>query len=199
MDSYTQYSSIVEGRIIISWRMPESAKKPSTSKKLTAPGTRRSKVVCAVCQLPIVDGKDEALLCEGECNRWFHRGCASVPPDLYRALSNSDEPFVCLCCTSSLFKQQITELSATVVALKEELKDALKFRETCSALAGEVATLRQALDSLEKDVKSSSQLRHPNHGKQTYAVALKAPSTGCLLYTSPSPRDATLSRMPSSA
>ena len=31
------------------------------------------------------------------------------------------------------------------------------------------------------------------------AVASVDPSTGCLLYTSPSPRDATLSRMPSSA
>ena len=106
--------------------------------------------------------------------------------DVLVCLQTSTEPcriatnrlFVFAVLASSLFKQQITELSATVVALKEELKDALKFRETCSALAGEVATLRQALDSLEKEVKSSSQLRHPNHGKQTYAAALKAPSTG---------------------
>ena len=106
--------------------------------------------------------------------------------DVLVCLQTSTEPcriatnrlFVFAVLASSLFKQQITELSATVDAPKEELKDALKFCETCFALAGEVVTLRQALDSLEKEVKSSSQLRHPNHGKQTYAAALKAPSTG---------------------
>ena len=154
-----------------------SAKKLSTSKKQVAQGGRRTKVLCAVCQLPIVDGKDEALLCEGVCNLWFHRGCASVPPDLYKTLSNSDEPFVCLSCSNSLFRREIAELSATVDALKEELKDALKFRETCSALAGEVTTLRQALDTLEKEVKSSSSSRS-RHSKQTYSAAVKTASTG---------------------
>ena len=39
----------------------------------------------------------------------------------------------------------------------------------------------------------------PGTGKTTLAKALAASIQGCLLYTSPSPRDATLSRMPSSA
>ena len=44
-----------------------------------------------------------------------------------------------------------------------------------------------------------------NKGEQTKAAGMKSvehkleESTSCLLYTSPSPRDATLSRMPSSA
>ena len=118
--------------------MPESAKKPPTSKR---PCVRRTKVTCTICQLPIIDGEDEMLLCESECNLWFHRGYASVPPDLYKALLSSNKPFTCLYCTNSLFKQQITQVSATVEALREELKDAQKFRETCSALSGEVAAL----------------------------------------------------------
>ena len=155
--------------------MPESAKKSSTTKKPTAQGTsaRRknvSKVLCAVCQLQVVDGKDEALFCEGECSLWYHRGCASVPPELYKTLSNSDEPFVCLSCSSSHFKQQIADLSATVVALKEELKDTLEIRETCSALAREVSALRQALNSLEKEVSK------PRQAKHTYAAALSSRS-----------------------
>ena len=36
-------------------------------------------------------------------------------------------------------------------------------------------------------------------GKNSYELPIMAGSMGCLLYTSPSPRDATLSRMPSSA
>ena len=99
-----------------------------------------------------------------------HRGCASVPPELYKTLSNSDEPFVCLSCSSSHFKQQIADLSATVVALKEELKDALEIRETCSALACEISALRQALNSLEKEVSK------PRQAKYTYAAALSSRS-----------------------
>ena len=36
-------------------------------------------------------------------------------------------------------------------------------------------------------------------GHNTHGLQLLAPYLNCLLYTSPSPRDATLSRMPSSA
>ena len=41
---------------------------------------------------------------------------------------------------------------------------------------------------------------HPSQLKnKTKNAGIKAPNYNCLLYTSPSPRDATLSRMPSSA
>ena len=116
----------------------------------------------------------------GDCSLWFHRGCASVPPDLYKALSNSDEPFVCLPCTSSLQKQQIT---ATVNALKE-LEDALKFRETCSTLAGEIATLREALDRLQKEVKSSSDLCRSIHFHCWIIDCIRTVCNSCFLWYS---------------
>ena len=36
------------------------------------------KTKCAICNQDIVDGKDQALLCEGTCKGWFHRYCAGV-------------------------------------------------------------------------------------------------------------------------
>ena len=48
------------------------------------------------------------------------------------------------------------------------------------------------IDSLEN-------LPQANMGKKTYGVVNVSVCNICLLYTSPSPRDATLSRMPSSA
>ena len=48
------------------------------------------------------------------------------------------------------------------------------------------------------DGKSFFEKRCPSHHPDWVPVAL-GPGDGCLLYTSPSPRDATLSRMPSSA
>ena len=75
---------------------------------------KRSKVPCGVCQAPVVDGKDEALLCEGDCGHWLHRGCASVPPNTYESLSTTDKPFVCLCCSN----QQIALLRTDVNSLQ---------------------------------------------------------------------------------
>ena len=126
-----------------------SASSSSASSSTTAPKkTRRGKVSCGVCQGAIVDGKDEALLCEGICGLWIHRGCASVPPYLYKELSNSAEPFVCLSCTNVQLKREI-------LVLKNELKGMSAIRDTCTALATEVSSLRKELDSL-KDSKSES-------------------------------------------
>ena len=103
---------------------------------------RRRKVPCGVCQGPIVDGKDETLLCEGKCGLWFHRGCASVPPCLYKELSNSEERF-CLTWANLRLKQE-------VILLKNDLKEMAEIRDRCSALATEVLSLRQALESLKE-------------------------------------------------
>ena len=98
------------------------------------------KVPCAVCQAQIVDGKDEALLCEGECGQWFHRGCASIPPSRYKEVANSDEPFLCLLCTNLHLQQEI-------VKLKSDLAIAFEAKKQVETLANEVSALRQVMDS----------------------------------------------------
>ena len=100
---------------------------------------RRGKIPCGVCQEPVA-GKDEALLCEGECGQWFHRGCASVPPCRYTTLSNSEEAFVCLSCSNVLLKQQITEL-------KDELKRSQDMLSKIAILEAEMIVVRGALIS----------------------------------------------------
>ena len=48
----------------------EGERRPAISK---GTGVDNS-VECSVCCQAIVEGKDEALFCEGECKRWMHRG-----------------------------------------------------------------------------------------------------------------------------
>ena len=125
---------------------------------------KRNKVPCGVCQGPVTDGKDEALLCEGQCGQWLHRGCASVPPSRYIELSTSSEPFVCLSCSNMSLKQQIAEL-------KKELKDSLETRSMVSKLEAEVSALRAAVDKLSSDsVKQGSQMK-----ERSYAAAVRRP------------------------
>ena len=135
---------------------------------------RRNKVPCGVCQGAIVDGKDEALLCEGDCGLWFHRGCASIPPCRYKELSNTEEPFICLSCNNVQLKREI-------VLLKRELKDMAELRDKYSTLETEMSSLRVAIDAL-KGTKILSQPRDRaalsnKQPKRSYAKAAKAART----------------------
>ena len=131
---------------------------------------KRSKVPCGVCQGPVVDGKDEALQCEGECGLWLHRGCASVPPSRYKFLSTSDEPFVCLCCSNIQLRKELTHL-------RSELRDALELytngphRQQISDLTGTVAALKMEVSQLKEALSAvSSELTSFSASKNsTYA------------------------------
>ena len=81
----------------------------------------KAKSLCCVCCKAVEDGKDEALLCEGQCQKWLHRYCASVTVDQYEELSSSEEPFLCFTCCITQHQQQITELRSEVEALKFEI------------------------------------------------------------------------------
>ena len=117
-----------------------SATTPKATASTTMKPPRRGRVLCGVCQGPIVDGKDEALLCEGECGYWLHRGCASVSPSLYKELSTSPDPFTCLPCTNSQLKREVQ-------LLKSELKSMTAVRDKLAALETEVASLRETLST----------------------------------------------------
>lgn len=128
----------------------------------------RSKVPCGVCQAPITDGKDEALLCEGECGLWLHRGCASVPPCRYKALSESDEPFVCLCCSNSQLRRELSQvkmelsvaaaLADAVELLKMEVK---QLKETLAATTSELSSLRSNRPPARSTYASKAAARRP--------------------------------------
>ena len=121
---------------------------------------KRSKVPCGVCLGPIVEGKDEALLCEGECGLWLHRGCASVPPSRYNSLSASDEPFICLCCSNVQLRQEITQLRSELRNTLElytnepHQKQISDLVDTVAALRTEVSQLKEALSSVSSDLTS---------------------------------------------
>ena len=76
--------------------------------------------LCCVCCKTVEDGKDEALLCEGLCQKWIHRYCAGVTVDQYEELSSSEQPFLCFTCCRTQHQQQITELRGEVEALRFE-------------------------------------------------------------------------------
>ena len=59
-------------------------------------------------------------------------------------------------------------------------------------------TIAQKLETTEHELMETV-FPHPTLSEMMHEAVLDAYDQTCLLYTSPSPRDATLSRMPSSA
>ena len=64
----------------------------------------------------------EALFCEGKCQKWLHRWCAGVHKDSYAALSSSHAPLLYPSCCFAEHRQLITSLIGTVESLKEEIR-----------------------------------------------------------------------------
>ena len=99
----------------------ESGSKLSGTKKSTPVKSNnaysRKTSQCAVCLEEVVDGRDEAIFCEGQCKMWFHRWCARVSQELLSTLTASEEPF-CLMCSRASFQQQVTELASVFESLK---------------------------------------------------------------------------------
>ena len=107
----------------------------STAPRKTVPTSTASvqaTVVCSVCCQPIVDGKDQALFCDGICQKWSHRYCVGVPSSHFEALSSSDKPFLCYLCCQSAQEEQLSDMKRIIDHLKEEvscLKSTLKLRD----------------------------------------------------------------------
>ena len=83
---------------------------------------RTTRNFCAVYLKEIIDGKHEAIFCEGHCKMWYHRGCASVSQKLLQELTVSEEPFLCLMCSRASFKEELDQLKSEIAFLKSELK-----------------------------------------------------------------------------
>ena len=86
------------------------------------------KDVCPICTAQVKDNQD-AIMCDGKCNLWYHRWCASVPKKCYSELANSSELFLCPNCKFSRQDEEIHALQAEIKALKVEmawLKDQVK-------------------------------------------------------------------------
>ena len=91
--------------------------------------------ICPTCTQAIVEAAvdtegQEAILCEGSCNCWYHRWCAGVSTLRYKALSMSEEPFLCPSCTADRHRQYIheqqqaiRELQGCVRSLSDEVRE----------------------------------------------------------------------------
>ena len=94
--------------------------------KLAAGKAKSTVVACSVCTKSIIEGKEQALLCEGECKQWVHRCCAGIPVTAFEVLTSSPAPFFCLLCSQRMNESEIAGMKATILLLKQEILEMQK-------------------------------------------------------------------------
>ena len=116
-------------------RKNANAKVLTSDMPTTTVDNSKSVLACPICCEEIVEATEtsegqEAVLCDGTCQKWLHRWCAGVHKEDYCALASSNKPFLCPACCLSEHRQLITSLLGTVESLKEEVRQLKKDKLT---------------------------------------------------------------------
>ena len=125
-----RHSSVLSNSPAVSEK-PGSKSSTSKERALTEMSKERAlcksaKKTCPICCKVIQeatkakDGQD-AIFCDGPCQKWHHRWCASVHKDDFQKLSLSNAPFMCPSCCFSEHRQLISSLVNSVEDLKAEV------------------------------------------------------------------------------
>ena len=75
---------------------------------------------CPICS-NVVREAQQVIYCEGSCNQWMHRQCASLTTEAFIKAGESNQPFYCLYCTVASHKQQINILKEQVKSLTTKI------------------------------------------------------------------------------
>ncbi len=105
-------------------------------KKKPAAPAAGSKGPCSVCCQPL-SSKDEALFCDGRCQQWLHRYCASVTVQQYKAVTDSNGSFLCPWCSHERQQEEIISLRNSVDAMRLEIAQLKESLESLTSTRAE--------------------------------------------------------------
>ena len=119
--------------------MPKSSvPKAKTASKASGKAESISTAICDGCCSAIVEDQDEAIQCEGTCQKWHHRLCAGVSKFHYDELASSPRAFICWLCSNSLHSAAIQNLQQEIESLK-------------ASMAANIESSRAEIAALKKD------------------------------------------------
>ena len=130
-----------------------------------------STFLCPVCDEEVSASKknNPTVQCKSNCGCWFHRKCAGLNLDAFKAASSGSVPFHCSACRIKNNESDIAELKLAIESLTEDVTD-----------------LKTKLSSMSSP-------------KPSYAAAVKPPRQNCpeeLPVTgSPTPRETNIKQL----
>ena len=99
---------------------------PVTSQDDTSDGTVTSKRTknlnssCPICERAFEPGQ-ESIFCDGDCQKFIHRQCASLTKHQFKQVGESDLPYFCVHCTLSNQNSEITNLKQVITELTDKI------------------------------------------------------------------------------
>ena len=137
----------------------------------TCKRTVRMAVKCVVCKQTIVEGKEQALYCEGVCKQWFHHYCAGIPSSWFAVLSTSTALFQCHVCYQHNHAKELADLSDIVSTLKKEVSvlrndiNCMKAASLSCSFAGVEAVKNLGGSNVGVDARGVAGARQGNVGR----------------------------------
>ena len=158
--------------------LKSSVPKAKTGSKASAKAGNVSAAICDGCCSAIVEDEDEAIQCEGTCQKWYHRLCAGVSKFHYDELAGSPRAFICWLCSDSLHSAAIQSLQQEIESLKASMAANIESsRAEIAALKKDNADLRAAferkLSQLAVSCNTQSGDRSTTTATMSYASAVR--------------------------
>ena len=122
--------------------------------------TQMSAVICLVCEKKIVDASanttgEDSIKCEGLCNAWLHRKCASMSKTTFEAAQLSSDPFLCPHCRHDAQQDEIRSLKESVSHLLSRVAEL----ESRLGLSHQNISGGSTVDTSVSDVSASTGVR----------------------------------------
>ena len=109
-----------------------------SNKRAKEPGLYNSEV-CSICNKRIEERSarnkgEDAVFCEGKCQKWLHRHCAGLSQPCFKLINETDAPFTCVYCLLIQQAAQINEMHTTVKNLTTQIDTILSKQTSESQL-----------------------------------------------------------------
>jgi len=75
---------------------------------------------CPICEQVFEPGQ-ESIFCDGDCQKFIHRQCASLTKDQFKQAGESDLPYFCVHCTLSKQNSEIENLKQVITELTDKI------------------------------------------------------------------------------
>jgi len=140
----------------------------------------KSTTKCDVCAAAIMEGKEDALQCDGACQMRFHCYCVGMSQSQLKHLASTSKPFMCPFCSHDVHQAVVCELQSEITALKNKVK---ALSEAKQALCNEVRLLTATVAMLdthsepEEARTASTGAAKPTH---TWATVVKSGRSVCV-------------------
>jgi len=134
--------------------------KGASPSKRKAKGSKNSEADCLICEEAILEPSDtyvgdEAVFCEGSCQGWLHRKCASITCLAFDKLGEQDTEYMCSYCMLESQGKEISKLSNVIQDLNTAIVSLTKTIQLLQSSVSKQSTTTDQPSNTTADIAST--------------------------------------------